>query len=70
MKGFEKIPGSDSVHPVFAATLIDAKYNRWSIEQCDFDKSQIQSLNFAAKPTPPNHSTALTNAVGDFSYEM
>ncbi len=70
LKGFEKIPGSDSMHPVFAATLIDAKYNRWSIEQCDFDKSQIQSLNFAARPTPPNHSTALTNAVGDFLGEM
>lgn len=68
LKGYEKISGS--MQPVFAATLIDAKYNRWSIEQCDFNKSQIQSLNLATKPTIPNHSTALTNAVGDFSYEM
>ncbi len=70
LKGYEKISGDDSIQPVFAATLIDAKYNRWSIERCDFNKSQIQSLNLATKPTPPNHSTALTNAVGDFSYEI
>ncbi len=70
LKGYEKISGNDSIQPVFAATLIDAKYNRWSIEQCDFNKSQVQSLNLATKPTPPNHSTALTNAVGDFSYEF
>jgi len=70
LKGYEKISGDDLIQPVFAGTLIDAKYNSWSIEQCDFNKSQIQSLNLATKPTPPNHSTALTNAVGDFSYEF
>ena len=70
LRGYETISGNDSIQPVFAATLIDAKYNSWSIEQCDFNKSQVQSLNLATKPTPPNHSTALTNAVGDFPYEM
>ncbi len=70
LKGYEKISSHNSIQPVFAATLIDAKYNRWSIEQCDFNKSQVQSLNLATKLTHPNHSTALTNAVDNFSYEF
>ena len=69
LKGFEK-KANDNVQQVFEATLIDSKYNRWSIEQCDFNKNQIQSLNFATKSTLPNHSTAAINAVADFSYEM
>ncbi|NJN14040.1 MAG: hypothetical protein HC815_41690 [Richelia sp. RM1_1_1] len=56
LKGFDKKPDSN-VQQVFEATLIDSKYNRWSIEQCDFNKNQIQSLNVATKSTLPNHST-------------
>ena len=69
LKGFDKKTDSN-VQQVFEATLIDSKYNRWSIEQCDFNKNQIQSLNFATKSTLPNHSTASTDAVSDFFYEM
>ena len=69
LKGFDTKSGSN-VQQVFEATLIDSKYNRWSIEQCDFNKNQIKSLNLATKSTLPNHSTALTDAVVDFSYEM
>jgi hypothetical protein len=52
LQGFDCTSGSDSMQPVFNATLINAKYNRWSIEQCDFNKNQIQSLNLANKTTP------------------
>ncbi|NJM17976.1 MAG: hypothetical protein HC907_04235 [Richelia sp. SM1_7_0] len=69
LKGFDTKSGSN-VQQVFEATLIDSKYNRWSIEQCDFNKNQIQSLNLATKSTLPNHSTVSIDAVGDFSYEM
>jgi hypothetical protein len=69
LKGFDK-KSDFNMQQVFAATLIDSKYNRWSIEQCDFNKNQIQSLNLATKSTLPNHSTASIDAVSDFSYEM
>ncbi|NJO60743.1 MAG: hypothetical protein HC836_21530 [Richelia sp. RM2_1_2] len=69
LKGFEK-KSSPNVQQVFEATLIDSKYNRWSIEQCDFKKNQIQSLNLATKSTLPNHSTTSIDAVDDFSFEM
>ena len=69
LKGFETKSGSN-VQQVFEATLIDSKYNRWSIEQCDFNKNQIKSLNLAIKSTLPNHSTVSIDTVGDFSYEM
>ena len=69
LKGFDTKSGSD-VQQVFEATLIDSKYNRWSIEQCDFNKNQIKSLNLATKSTLPNHSTVSIDTVGDFSYEM
>ncbi|MBE9216443.1 hypothetical protein IQ247_27925, partial [Plectonema cf. radiosum LEGE 06105] len=39
LKGFDTKSGSN-VQQVFEATLIDSKYNRWSIEQCDFNKNQ------------------------------
>ena len=69
LKGFDT-KSVKNEQQVFAATLIDSKYNRWSIEQCDFNKNQIQSLKKASQSTLPNHSTASLDAVGDFSYEM
>ena len=69
LKGFDT-KSVETKQQVFAATLIDSKYNRWSIEQCDFNKNQIQSLKKASQSTLPNHSTASLDAVGDFSYEM
>jgi hypothetical protein len=70
LKGFEKLSENDVMQPIFTATLIDAKYNHWSIEQCDFNKNQIQSLNLATKPISPIHTTAITNTVGDFCSEI
>lgn len=64
LKGFDAKSGSN-VQQVFEATLIDSKYNRWSIEQCDFNKNQIKSLNLATKSTLPNHSTVSIDTVGD-----
>jgi hypothetical protein len=64
LRGFEYVSGSNSMQPVFNATLIDAKYNRWSIEQCDFNSNQIQSLNLATKATSKNI------ALDDFSSEI
>ena len=69
LKGFDTKSGFN-VQQVFEATLIDSKYNRWSIEQCDFNKNQIKSLNLATKSTLPNHSTVSIDTVGDFSYEI
>ncbi|MGB7379723.1 MAG: hypothetical protein WA959_24585 [Rivularia sp. (in: cyanobacteria)] len=69
LKGFET-KSVETKQQVFAATLIDSKYNRWSIEQCDFNKNQIQSLKKASQSTLPNHSTASLDAVNDFSYEI
>ena len=69
LKGFDK-KSVETKQQVFAATLIDSKYNRWSIEQCDFNKNQIQSLKKASQSTLPNHSTASLDAVNDFSYEI
>jgi hypothetical protein len=69
LKGYEKKAGSEE--PIFSATLIDGKYNRWNIEQCDFNKSQIQSLNLATKVIFPVHTmTAITNTVDDFCSEI
>ncbi|NJM23196.1 MAG: hypothetical protein HC907_33305 [Richelia sp. SM1_7_0] len=65
LKGFNTKSGSN-VQQVFEATLIDSKYNRWSIEQFDFNKNQIKSLNLAIKSTLPNHSTVSIDTVGDF----
>lgn len=70
LKGFEISSGSDSMKPVFVANLIDAKYNRWSIEQCDFNQSQIQSLNLAAKQKKTHHLTAIANTSRDFCTEI
>jgi hypothetical protein len=70
LKGFEKLSENDAMQPIFTATLIDAKYNHWSIKQCDFNKNQIQSLNLATKPISPIHATAITNTVGDFCSEI
>ncbi|MEO1561270.1 MAG: hypothetical protein AAFS12_17165, partial [Cyanobacteria bacterium J06632_19] len=69
LKGFDT-KSVETKQQVFAATLIDSKYNRWSIEQCDFNKNQIQSLKKASQSTLPNHSTASLGAVNDFSYEI
>ncbi len=70
LKGFEISSGYDSMQSIFVANLIDAKYNRWSIEQCDFNQSQIQSLNLAAKQKNPHHMTAITNTYRDFCTEI
>lgn len=69
LKGFELTSNSNSMKPAFIAKLVDEKYNRWSIEQCDFTKNQIQSLSFATKSTLSNRSTALNHAVDGFSYQ-
>lgn len=69
LKGFDT-KSVKTEQQVFVATLIDSKYNRWSIEQCDFNKNQIQSLKKASQSTLPNHSTVSLDAVGDFSYEI
>ncbi|NJL63259.1 MAG: hypothetical protein HC903_17325 [Methylacidiphilales bacterium] len=69
LKGFELNTNSNPVKPVFIANLVDEKYNRWSIDQCDFTNNQIQSLSFAIKPTLSNRSTALNHAVDGFSYQ-
>lgn len=56
LQGFETKLGSNLMRPVFAATLIDSKYNQWSIEQCDFTPSQVHDLSIAIKPTLSNLS--------------
>ena len=70
LKGFEINSGSDLMKPVFVANLIDVRYNHWSIEQCDFNQSQIQSLNLAAKQKKPHHMTAIANTYRDFCTEI
>ncbi|MDJ0678097.1 MAG: hypothetical protein QNJ36_22385 [Calothrix sp. MO_167.B42] len=70
LKGFEITSSSDSMKPVFFANLIDVRYNHWSIEQCDFNQSQIQSLNLAAKQKNPHHTTAIANTSRDFYPEI
>jgi hypothetical protein len=70
LKGFEITSGSDSMKPVFVANLIDARYNHWSIEQCDFSQRQIQSLNLAVKPKILHHTTAIANTSRDFYPEI
>ncbi|MGD1872991.1 MAG: hypothetical protein ACFB02_08045 [Mastigocoleus sp.] len=67
LKGFNKISDSN-LQQVFAANLIDSKYNRWSIEQCDFSKNQIQSLGLATINPSHNNLTTSIDTVSDFSY--
>ncbi|BAZ37491.1 hypothetical protein NIES4101_34140 [Calothrix sp. NIES-4101] len=69
LKGFEIISGSD-IKPVFIANLIDAKYNRWSIEQCDFNQRQIQSLNLACKSTVPHQPKTTVNNITESYLEI
>ncbi|NJM73951.1 MAG: hypothetical protein HC862_29740 [Scytonema sp. RU_4_4] len=68
IKGLEKASGSNSTQCVFAATLIDAKYDRWSIEQCDFTANQIRSLTIANKPPLQDRSpiTALAEDISNY----
>ncbi len=70
LKGFEIISNSDSMQPIFVANLIDARYNRWSIEQCDFNQSQIQSLNLACKAAVPRQQNAIANTIHEFCPEI
>ncbi|WP_337886401.1 hypothetical protein [Fischerella thermalis] len=70
IKGFEKGSSFNSTQCVFAATLIDAKYDRWSIEQCDFTANQIRSLTIANKPPFQYHSPITALAGDGFDYEM
>lgn len=67
LKGFEK---NDLTQPVFAATLIDAKYDRWHIEQCDFTANQIFSLNKVSLPTRKELSPVTAITGEGFSYSM
>ncbi|MEA5574725.1 hypothetical protein VB733_27025, partial [Calothrix sp. UHCC 0171] len=69
LKGFEIISGTD-IKPVFIANLIDAKYNRWSIEQCDFHQRQIQSLNLACKSTVPHQPKTTVNNIAESYLEI
>lgn len=66
LKGFEQVSGaSDSLQPVFSAHLIDAKRERWNIEQCEFNSAQLGSLTAAERPNrshpPSEKSLALSN---------
>ncbi len=70
LKGFEIPSGSDSMQSIFIANLIDAKFNHWNIEQCDFNQRQIQSLNLACKPTMPHPQNAITNTIHEFCPEI
>jgi hypothetical protein len=70
IKGFEKASSSNSTQCVFAATLIDAKYDRWSIEQCDFTANQIRALTVANKLPFQDQSPIIVLAGDGFDYEM
>ncbi|RAM49233.1 MAG: hypothetical protein C6Y22_23030 [Hapalosiphonaceae cyanobacterium JJU2] len=70
IKGFEKASSFNSTQCVFAATLIDAKYDRWSIEQCDFTANQIRSLTVANKPPFQDRSPVTVLAGDGFDYEI
>ncbi len=68
--GFEISKDSNSSQAVFAATLIDNKYNQWSIEKCDFTLSQIRDLSVAIKPTLLNLSPVTSTAGEGFSLKI
>ena len=70
LQGIEIIPDSNLIRPVFVATLIDSRYNQWSIEQCDFTPSQIRDLSVAVKPTPTNLSPVIATTGEGFSSEI
>lgn len=70
LRGFETQHGSNLMHSVFEATLVDSKYNQWSIGQCDFTPSQVRDLSFAIKPTPPNLSPAIATVGESFLEEI
>ncbi|AKG21475.1 hypothetical protein IJ00_09410 [Calothrix sp. 336/3] len=69
MKGFEIVSDSE-IQPVLIANLIDEKYNRWSIEKCDFNQRQIQSLNFACKSNIPQPQYTNVNAANESYLEI
>ncbi|QIR37277.1 hypothetical protein HCG51_11515 [Tolypothrix sp. PCC 7910] len=69
LKGFEKISSSNSMRPVFIATLLNSQYDLWNIEQCDFDRTQIHALSMSTKPKAFDLPTQL-NRVSDFYYEI
>ena len=45
LTGFEQ--SGDDAQPVFSAHLVDARRDRWTIEQCDFNSVQLRSLSVA-----------------------
>lgn len=68
--GFEISKDSNTSQAVFAATLIDNKYNQWSIEKCDFTLSQVRDLSLAIKPTLLNLSPVTSTAGEGFSLKI
>lgn len=70
LKGFDITSAADSIQLVFIANLIDVKYNRWSIEQCDFNQRQIQSLNLACKSTAPHQSKTSVSNINESCLEI
>ena len=69
LKGFEKNKNVE-MQQLFAASLIDAKYDRWHVEQCDFSANQIRSLNKVSLPTRKELSPVTAIAGEGFSYSM
>lgn len=66
LKGFEQVSGaSDSLQPVFFAHLIDAKRDRWNIEQCEFNLAQLRSLTAADRPNRSHPSSEKSLALSN-----
>lgn len=61
LKGFQE--SASSKQPVFSASLIDAKQNRWLIEQCDFTTSQLHSLTACNRSTSEKSPKTLEHSV-------
>lgn len=69
LKGFEKVSGDNSIHPMFVANLTDAKYNCWSIEQCKFTTDQLRSLSVADRLMLIDHSHTTIPSKNGIFYE-
>ncbi|MCL1475100.1 hypothetical protein [Argonema antarcticum] len=61
LKGFRQ--SGNSKQPVFSASLIDAKRDRWLIEQCDFTTSQLHSITACNRSTSEKTPKSLENAL-------
>lgn len=61
LKGFQQ--SGNSQQPVFSASLIDAKRDRWLIEQCDFTTSQLHSLTACNRSNSEKSPKALEHSL-------